>query len=221
MQFTKERKLILLEILFAVLMVVSNVVNQKVLNINSILLPGSAFIYVITFFISNVISEGWGKDEAKICLFQGIGCNIIATVMYIIVRIIPAQDPNMQQAFVTLLGMNWIFVVADITACVISQFSQIVVFNKLREVVRGSVGNMLSMLMSQFIDTLIFLGIAFGIGSAWLFNPEGRMMFLNMFTSQYIIKIIIAFALTALFSRFAFSKSVKSTSNNNLEGVES
>lgn len=211
MQLTKERKLILLEILFAVLMVVSNVVNKKVLDIHSILLPGSAFIYIITFFISNVISESWGEDEAKICLVQGIACNVIATIVYILVRFLPAQNSIVQEAYVILLGTNWVFVAADVTACIIAQLSQIFVFNRLREIVKGSTGNLVSMLLSQIIDTAIFLGIGYGLGLMWLADSVGRVMLFNMFVSQYIIKVAIALILTGLLSQLAFSDEIRSS----------
>lgn len=208
----ETRKLMMLEMLFTVLIVVSNVVNEKVLQFGSILLPGSAFIYIITFFISNMISEKYGKDEAAECVKQGIACNIVATILYIIVRFLPAQDPEMQKAFVIVLGTNWVFVVADITGCIISQFSQIHIFDRLRRKVTGKAGNFISMVLSQFIDTFVFLGIAFGLGSMWILTSEGRAMLLNMFISQYIIKIVIALILTQAFS-FYFSKELKGDNN--------
>lgn len=201
MKGTEVRKLVLLEVLFAVLMVVSNVVNEKVIVVGPMLLPGSAFIYVITFFISNLITEWYSKDEAIVCLKQGIACNLIATILYIIIKDIPAQDPNMQEAYVLLLGTNWVFVAADIIACVVSQYGQILVFDRLRCQFSGQVGNFVSMTLSQMIDTFIFLGIAFGLGSLWFMSSDGRSMFLNMFLSQYAIKIIIALVLTLVFKK--------------------
>ena len=212
MKLDAKRKLIMLEVLFAVLMVVSNVVNEKVIILGSVLLPGSAFIYVITFFISNLITEWYGKDEALICLKQGIVCNIVATSIYILVRYLPAQDLEIQNAFVLLLGTNWVFVAADITACVISQYSQITIFSKLRNYVSGQFGNILSMSLSQLIDTFIFLGIAFGLGFSWAFTPEGRTMFLNMFLTQYAVKLAVAGVLTVVFRNF-LSKELKGDKN--------
>ena len=159
-----------------------------------------------------MISENYGKDESAECVKQGIACNIVATALYIIVRFLPAQDPEMQKAFVTVLGTNWVFVVADITGCIISQFSQIHIFDRLRRKVTGKAGNFISMVLSQFIDTFVFLGIAFGLGSMWILTSEGRAMLLNMFISQYIIKIVIALILTQAFS-FYFSKELKGDTN--------
>lgn len=200
-----QRKLTILEMLFAVLVVVSNVISPKVLEFGQIILPGSAFTYIFTFFISNIISENYGAEESKACVKQGIAAQALATAFFILVRHLPAQDPQFQNSYVDLLGKNWIFVIADLTACITAHFTQIVVFNRIRSALNGSLGNIISMIASQFLDTLIFLTIAYGIGFTWI--TTNRPMLLNMFISQYIVKIVIALILTPLFPLFVNKRS--------------
>lgn len=207
---SKERKLIILETLFAVLVVISNVVSPKVLQFSSIILPGSAFTYIFTFFISNIISEDYGSEESKKCVKQGIVAQALATFFFILIRWLPAQDIAMQGAYIVILGKNWVFVTADLIACIISQFTQIIVFNKIRSKLNKTAGNILSMFLSQFLDTFVFLGIAYGIGFGWIFS--NKLMLSTMFLCQYVVKILIALALTPTFSLL--------TSQNEPEGSD-
>lgn len=43
---------------------------------------------------------------------------------------------------------------------------------------------------SQFVDTLIFITIAFGFGFGWIFNNQ--IALIGMLIGQYLVKLIIA-----------------------------
>ena len=64
--------LIILCMIFAVSLVISNVVTGKLIDIpinlfgGHIQLPGAALCYAVTFLMTDVIGEVWGKKE-RIC----------------------------------------------------------------------------------------------------------------------------------------------------------
>ena len=216
---SKQRKLTILELLFASIIICCNAINSKVIQIDiaqlSFLLPGSAPFYIFTFIISNLITEGWGLDEAKKCVKQGIFCQLVATSIFLITWVLPTQNAEAQMAFTKVLGMNWIFVVADIVACLVSQFSQIVLFDRLKkwDKLPISLRNMLTILLSQLIDTFMFLGMAYGVGYKWFFNSATRSYFQNLFWSQYAIKCIIVLMLTPVFPKLV--KTIMTEVDNN------
>ena len=199
-----NNNLILLSMIFAVSLVISNVVTAKTINtgiplINGapIIIPGAALCYAITFLMTDVIGEIWGKKEANKTVILGFICQIIATLLIIFTQILPATDPEMQNAYNMLLGQNIIFVIGSLVAYFMSQTWDVWIFHKIRNKFLSKdennkkkrwIWNNASTMTSQIIDTIVFIGIAFGLGFGWLWNnPIGLM---NMFIGQYLIKFI-------------------------------
>lgn len=58
---------------------------------------------------------------------------------------------------------------------------------------------------SQFVDTLIFITIAFGFGFGWIFNNQ--ITLIGMLIGQYLIKLIIAALDTPFF--YFLTKNIK------------
>jgi uncharacterized integral membrane protein (TIGR00697 family) len=112
----------------------------------------------------------------------------------------------MQTAYVSLLGQNWIFVVGSLVAYIASQSWDVFVFHKLRDKYKGTRGRWLwnnaSTLTSQIIDTVLFIGISFGIGFGWLWNSEMHSTLAAMMVGQYLFKAILALIDTPFFYFF-------------------
>lgn len=213
MKKTNEN-LILCCMLFIVSLVIANVVTAKVIDTgiplfgSSIQLPGAAVCYAITFLMTDVIGEVWGKKEANLCVRWGFIGQILATLLIIFTQNLPAVDPEMQTAYTMLLGQNWVFVVGSLTAYFISQSWDVWVFHKIRDSYiqkHGStkggrwIWNNASTMTSQIFDTVVFVGIAFGLGFGWLFNPEMRPVLWGMMVGQYLLKFLLAVIDTPIF----------------------
>lgn len=203
----------LLCMIFAVSLVISNVVTAKTIETGikliggmTISIPGAALCYAITFLMTDVIGEMWGKKEANKAVLFGFICQTIATLLIIFTQILPATNPDMQNAYNMLLGQNIIFVVGSLVAYFISQSWDVYIFHKIRDkyiAKHGStaggrwIWNNASTMTSQILDTIVFIGISFGVGFGWLWNnPIGL---LNMFVGQYIIKFLLAALDTPIF----------------------
>ena len=196
-------KLILLQTLFSVVSVVATVVNAKVLSFHfgqlEVLVSGSAFYFVISYIILNLVTAGGGASEGKRCIQQGIVCQVVAAILFFIVSLLPGQDPNMESSYNSLLGTNWLFVSASIVAAAISQFIQVHLFKLFSKRMKNSVSNLVSLICSQLVDTALFATAAFGVGSSWLFSAEGFSMLINLIVSQYIVKVVIVLISAPLF----------------------
>lgn len=205
--------LTLLCMIFAVSLVIANVVTGKLIDVpinlfgSHIQLPGAAVCYAVTFLMTDVIGEIWGKNEANMCVKFGFVCQIIATLMIIFTQFLPAVDPSMQSAYVSLLGQNWVFVIGSLVAYLASQAWDVYIFHRIRDKIMKDknsnksrwIWNNASTMTSQIIDTVLFIGIAFGLGFGWLFQPEMHMALLSMFIGQYAIKFILAVLDTPIF----------------------
>ncbi|WP_350454557.1 queuosine precursor transporter [Slackia heliotrinireducens] len=192
---------------FAVALVISNVVTGKVIQTGiplfgtTIALPGAALCYAITFLMTDVIGEIWGRKEAQTVVLWGFACQLLATALIVFTQVLPAVDPDMQNAYNMLLGQNVIFVIGSMTAYLISQSWDVFIFHAIRNRVLSShkggyawrwLWNNISTMTSQIIDTVVFIGIAFGIGFGWLFDSAMLPQLGAMMVGQYLLKFCLA-----------------------------
>ena len=202
-----QKNLLLLYMIFGVSLVISNVVTGKLIDVpitlfgSHIQLPGAALCYAITFLMTDVIGEIWGKKEANLCVRWGFICQILASLLILITQYLPAVDPEMQKSYDALLGQNWVFVIGSLVAYFASQSWDVFIFHKIRDkFVKDDEGdtrkrwiwNNASTMTSQIIDTVLFIGIAFGFGFGWLWTPGMQLPLVSMMIGQYILKLILA-----------------------------
>ena len=205
--------LILLNIMFTVSLVVSNVVTAKLMYTglslfdNPVALPGAGVCYAFTFLATDVIGEIWGKKEANKTVTFGLIGQIFASLLILLTQYLPAADANMQTTYEKMLGQNWIFVVASLAGYLIAQKWDIWIFHNLRARYILKYGhnkhrwiwNNASTMTSQILDTVVFIGIAFGFGFGWLFQEQMRPVLASMMIGQYFFKLILAALDTPLF----------------------
>ena len=199
--------LIGINMVFVVALVISNVVTAKLFatGINlfgtALTLPGAALCYAITFLATDVIGEIWGKKEANRTVRWGFVGQVIATLLIILTQYLPAADPEAQTAYERLLGQNWIFVIGSMVAYFASQSWDVFFFHKIRDkfiAKHGStdggrwIWNNASTMTSQIIDTVLFIGISFGIGFGWFFDRAMWPSLFAMMLGQYALKFILA-----------------------------
>ena len=205
-----NNNLILLSMLFVVALVISNVVTAKLCYTGISLfgvvvtLPGAALCYAITFLATDIIGEVWGKKEADRTVIYGFFGQLLATALIVLTQYIPAADPQMQAAYESLLGQNYIFVIGSMVAYLCSQTWDVWIFHKIRRRFGGNpawrwVWNNASTMTSQIIDTALFIGISFGFGFGWLFNREMWPTLFAMMIGQYVFKFLLALIDTPFF----------------------
>ena len=198
----------LLTIIFVTSLLISNVVTGKLVatglyfsNVEMIL-PGAMFCYALTFLMTDVIGEIWGKQQADECVKLGFVAQLIALCLTQLTRILPCYEDSMQTAYNMVLGQGWIYVTASLIAYYCAQSWDVFIFHKIRDRFNGNpkhrwIWNNLSTITSQFIDTLIFITIAFGIGYGWVLSQP--KMLLLMIIGQYLFKATLAIIDTPFF----------------------
>ena len=195
---------------FAVGLVISNVVTAKLIYTGislfgtTITLPGAALCYAITFLMTDVIGEIWGKKEANKTVVLGFICQVIATALIIFTKYLPAVDTGTQEAYNTILGQNYIFVIGSLIAYFASQTWDVWVFHKIRDKFdkdhkKRWIWNNASTMTSQVIDTVLFVGVSFGLGFGWLFDKTMWATLAAMMIGQYVLKFILAICDTPFF----------------------
>ena len=209
-----DKNLYLLYMILATGLVTANCIASKVFIMpfslfgSAVTLTTGAICYPLTFLITDIIGELWGREKANIAVRWGFVSQLISTAIIIIARYLPATDAVMQDSYVTLLGQNWVFVLASLTAYTVSQHWDVWVFHNIRDryikkhgSTKGGkwIWNNASTCTSQMLDSIIYVVIAFGFGFGWLFDSSMHSVMINMIIGQVLVKVVIALLDTPIF----------------------
>lgn len=189
-----EKNLMLVNSLFITSLIISNVLASKVVTVWGFVLPAAVVAYPLTFLMTDVIGEIWGKEEANRAVKNGFICQVISLILISLAILLPvAPFADNQAEFSSILGQSFRVVFASMAAYLVAQCNDVLIFHKLKEKYNGNhkwLRNNISTLLSQLLDTAIFITIAF-IGTV----PN----IFTMIISQYVIKSIYALLDTPFF----------------------
>lgn len=209
-----ERNFMILLTLFVISIVIANVVGARVITTGihigaiEISTSGGAITYAVTFLCTDIIGEIWGKKKAKSVIKYGFIGQIFATLCIVLTGFFTPVDMEMESAYRTLLGQNWMFVIGSLAAYYASQSWDVFIFHKIRDKYiqkHGSrnggrwIWNNASTMTSQIIDTLVYASISFGIGLGWFFKSEMISAFIGLVIGQYLLKAFLALIDTPFF----------------------
>jgi len=176
---------------FAALIVVSNITASKLVSFCGLVVPVAVIAYPITFLITDVVSEVYGRRTAQMIVNAGFWAMIGATMLiFLAVYLPPAPFWKDQIEFQKVLGSVPRIVTASLIAYLISQNHDLFAFHFWKKVTRGRylwLRNNASTMVSQLIDTAVFISIAF-------FGVVSNEILFHMIISQYIVKLLIALA---------------------------
>lgn len=185
--------LTILNCVFVTSLIIANVVSSKVVFFWGLTVPAAIVAYPLTFLMTDVIGELWGKAEANKTVKIGFVCQMISLVLISLATLLPvAPFADNQAEFKAILGSTFRIVFASMVGYLCSQSWDVWVFHKIRDAYinkRGTtdggrwIWNNASTMTSQIIDTAIFITIAFAGTVPNIFS---------MIASQYVIKLVYA-----------------------------
>lgn len=177
----------LLAIYISTLISANIIATLKITNLWGFIVPAGFVAYAITFTITDIVSEVWGKGEAYKYVKAGFIANVFVIAMILVGYVMPPLTPEMQESYNTIMPM-WRIVLASMVAYLVSQTHDVWAFHKWRELTRGRwlwLRNNASTTVSQLIDTAIFITLAFyGI------VPDNILVYMIFW--QWVWKIIVA-----------------------------
>lgn len=195
-----EKNLMLVNAIFVTSLLIANVVSSKIISFWGLTVPAAIVAYPLTFLMTDVIGEIWGKEEANKTVKLGFICQMISLVLIGFAILLPvASFADNQTQFTAILGSSFRVVFASMIGYLCSQSWDVWVFHKIRDFYikkHGStkggrwIWNNASTMTSQIIDTAIFITIAFVgiVPNIWA-----------MIFSQYLIKLVYALLDTPFF----------------------
>ena len=128
-----EKNLMLLNGIFVTSLVISNVLSSKIAMIGSLTVPAAVVAYPLTFLMTDVIGELWGKEEANRTVRLGVVCQLVSLALIGLALILPvAPFADNQREFSAILGSSFRVVAASMAAYLASQTWDVWVFHRIR-----------------------------------------------------------------------------------------
>lgn len=182
----KEGVFILLTAVFAGSLTIASILAHKIIVVAGLFAPAGVLAYSVTFICTDVISEVWGKERARQVVIGGFATLVVVLVLVQLSLVWPkAPFYQGEEAFQTILGSTSRIIIASFIAYLVSQFHDVWAFHFWKNVTRERhlwLRNNLSTAVSQFLDSSLFVTIAFyGIAPVW-----------PLIVGQWVIKFGIA-----------------------------
>ncbi|MBS0271694.1 MAG: queuosine precursor transporter [Proteobacteria bacterium] len=190
-------------VLFSVLIVMGNLIYQKfvflpILPFHTFELSVGAILYPLTFLLTDLITEFYGKEEANFCVRLGISMNILIACIIIMMDQLEATSWSKvdDTIFHTVFGLYSVAFIGSIIACYTAQLVDIALYLWIRKITKGKwlwARNNGSTAISLFIDTFIVISFM----TAFHVLPSDRMWALII--NSYCFKLFFSICSTPLF----------------------
>ncbi len=198
---TLSPSLFLFTIIYGGMVVLAGVLgNKQVALFGGLAVEAGIFPFLILVALSSAVSELQGQSTANKLVLWGFVPLVMSIMLTSLVYALPAapeMDPARLASFEMILGQTPRLMAAGIVAYGTSQFLNVTIFSKLRGregagtgttwlAIRGAIASALS----QIVDTLLFVTIAF-YGVFPIANLMGGQMLAKVALSILVIPFVI------------------------------
>ena len=189
---------LILAAIFITSLVVSNLIFQKFFywdffGWHTFELSVGILPYPITFLVTDLISEIYGKKKANQVVITGIFASVFSLIIVMFSDAAPATEwsPVNNETFHNVFGLSALAVFASMMAYLVAQFVDIRIYHFWKRKTQGRhlwLRNNFSTISSQFLDTfsVLFLLCSFGVIEWNLFG----ILLLNGFLFKLLIALL-------------------------------
>ena len=178
---------------FIVVLLISNLVGQKICAFGPFRISGAQLLFPITYIFGDIFTEVYGYGTSRRAIWLGFFASALMAVMGLItVALPPAPDWPNQQAFATVFNFVPRLVVASLIAYWAGEFANSYTMAKMKILTNGrrlwtrTIG---STLVGQAVDSIMIMSIAFG-GTLPLSD------IVNLIVSGYLGKVVYEVLMT-------------------------
>jgi uncharacterized integral membrane protein (TIGR00697 family) len=159
--------LLALAIFYGGMVTIAGVFGNKQVALGPLAVEAGIFAFLLLVVTSSVVAELHGRDIAKRLVLIGFVPMIVSMILSVVVLQIPASpdmDPQRLKAFETIVGGTPRIWLGGIMAYGVSTFLNVTIFSRLKA--REGKGLLwlraaIASVLSQIVDTLIFITVAF------------------------------------------------------------
>lgn len=189
-------------VIFITMIVLTNIIGVKLFEIYSITLTTGIITYPLTFLITDIVCEVFGKKKASLMVLLGFFASILSLIFINLAVILPGSEvwvnnslgynsiEDMQNAYESVFTLPGFLITASMLAYLVAQLIDVSIFHYLKKLTSGKklwLRNNISTIFSQLVDTIIVNSIFlyFGLNLDW-------DIILKIIIASYIFKILIA-----------------------------
>lgn len=189
----KSKYFIYIAIAFVTVLIISNTVGSKIVQIGPFFLAGATFIFPVSYIFGDILTEVYGYAASRKIIWSGFVALIFSSIAYWFVQMLPpAPFWQNQEAFEAILGVVPRIAFAGIVAYFIGEFFNSFVLSKMKILTEGkylwtrTIG---STVVGEGVDSLVFGILAF-IGTM----PTSALI--TLILSLYLFKVLVEVILT-------------------------
>lgn len=188
--------LLLIALLYGGMVILAGVVGNKQVDIGPLAIEAGIFPFLMLVAMSSAVSELYGQEMAKKIVLFGFVPLLLSIAIIFFINLLPAShemDAQRLNSYETIMGQTWRLFAAGVVSYGISQMLNITIFNWLRKKegrfaeLRGAIAGVLS----QIVDTLLFVSIAF----------YGVFPIAQLIAGQMIAKTVLSITLVPILMR--------------------
>jgi uncharacterized integral membrane protein (TIGR00697 family) len=199
--------------IFITMIVLTNIIGVKLFDVPTHYLPGNfldssitlttgIITYPLTFLITDIVCEVYGKKRASLMVILGFLASILSLIFINLAVTLPGSEvwingelgfrsiDEMQNAYESVFTLPGFLISASMLAYLVAQLIDVRIFHYLKNKTNDKklwLRNNVSTMFSQLIDTIIVNSIFlyFGLNLSW-------EIILKIIIASYIFKIVIA-----------------------------
>ncbi len=182
--------------LFITSLVTSNLIFQKFFSwspfgIYTFSLSVGIIAYPVTFLVTDVISEIYGRKMANRVVLAGVFASAFALLIVTVASRVEATEwsPLSDEEFDKTFSYTFIAVSASLAAYLLAQFLDVQIFHFWKRLTKGRhlwFRNNASTFSSQLVDTLVVIGLLVSFGVI------ERELFLTLVINGFLFKVLFA-----------------------------
>jgi hypothetical protein len=174
----------------AMSIILANIQVMKTIQIFGLVTAEGNIVYSSIFFVSDILNEVYGKNEARKAVYVGFFVLVMTTViMQVTLMFIPDSSDTMAPHLAAIFGFMPRIALASLAAYICSQMYDVWMYAFIKKYhgrkllwLRSNV----SVIFSQLIDNTMFTLIAFYGIFSW-------DIILQIYVTSLILKIIVSF----------------------------
>lgn len=152
-------------ILFVTVLMISNTVAVKLVQIGPFVFAGAIFIFPITYIFGDILTEVYGYKASRKIIWAGFFSIILMTLGYLLVQVLPSPAFwTNQGAYEAILGAVPRIVLGSIVAYFVGEFCNSYVLSRMKVWMNGKklyMRTIGSTVVGEGVDSVIFGVIAF------------------------------------------------------------
>ncbi len=161
----RPRLLVYFAMAILALMLTSNVLNLKFIDVAGVSIIGSQAVYVLSLITADIMAEVYGYRRVRRVLYMSLAClTAYAVALQLVVAAPPAHGFSTDRAFRTVFAQSPRIAVASVAGYFVTELVNSLVMSRLKVRLAGAFfygRALLSVGTAQIVNAVTFFGVAF------------------------------------------------------------